>query len=295
MNLTNGTNQTNRTGEGSRCPNYPTWRFSCEALSQRLVGEQITGLDILRPIALRHLAPEVSEEAFIVSRQIVAIRRQGKFLIFALDDGGQVVFHLMLGGRLHYQPTQERAKTRDYVAFHLGNGWDLRFNDYKGMGKIYFTRDLAQVPGYVDLGLDALDPALTAEVFLARLAHERDEIKSILTRGQVVAGIGNAYADEILWRAGIYPFRKRAELSPEEQRAVYHAMHDVLTKAITTLRGRVEEVLADEVRDFLQIHGKAGQPCPRCGHLISEVKNAQRADELLPPLSAGIAVSRLSR
>jgi formamidopyrimidine-DNA glycosylase len=153
---------------------------------------------------------------------------------------------------------------------------DLRYVDDKTMGKIYLTRDLELIPGFAAQGPEALDPELTLEAFQVRLQRRRGEIKGILTNQAFLAGIGNAYADEILFRAGLYPFRKRPSLSAEEVERLYHAMGSVLSEAIVTLRERMGDEIHIKVRDFLQVHGKGGSPCPRCGTIISEIRARNR-------------------
>ena len=258
-------------------PELPDLEVIKEVLRRNVLGQRIEAVHVVRPIVLRILEPGLSAQAFLAGRTIDGVGRRGKLLLFRLDHHGWMVVNAMLAGRLRYCRHGEHKRARDYLRLHLANGWDLRYHDRRGMGKIYLTHDLALVPGYADLGPDALDPGLTAEAFLDRLRRHRGEIKGILTRGRLVAGIGNAYADEILFRAGIYPFRKRPDLSAEEQLALHTAMRQVLSEAIDVLRERVGESIHVEVRDFLQVHSKGGQPCPRCGHAISEITVARRS------------------
>lgn len=258
-------------------PETPDLVIVQEVLARRVVGERITGVEVLRPIVLRVLVPDCTAEELLVGRVITQVQRVGKFLSFALDDGGWMVMNFMLAGHLRLCPPAERRLARDYVILRLSDGNDLRYHDDKGMGKVYLTRDRALVPAYAEMGRDVLDPAWTPQAFVEGLRAYRGEIKSILTDGRLVAGIGNAYADEILFRAGLYPFRKRTSLSLAEQTALFHAMRAVIEEAIAVLRGRVGEDIQLKVRDFLQVHNKKGQPCPRCGQAIAEVKVAQRA------------------
>ena len=158
----------------------------------------------------------------------------------------------------------------------MSNGMDLGYAGPIEMGKIYLTGDLAQVPRFTSQGPEALDPTLTLDAFRERLRSRRGEIKGVLTNQDFVAGIGNAYADEILFRACIYPFRKVTRLTQAEVVRVYEAMRSVLSEAIAILRGRVGEDIHLEIRDFLAVHGKGGQPCPRCGATISEITAHQQ-------------------
>ncbi len=258
-------------------PELPDLEIIKDVLARRLVGQRITEVVVLRPLVVRVLDPDATPESFLVGRTVVEVSRRGKFVWFALDDGGRIAINAMLAGRLRYTPAAQRTRVRDYVHIRFEDGSTLSYHDLKGMGKIYLTRDLDAIPGYRDVVPDALDPGLTAAAFLDRLRPFRGEIKGVLTRGEVVGGIGNAYADEILFEAGIYPFRKRSSLSREEQTRLYDAMRGVLARAIDVLRERVGEQIDVEVRDFLAVHNKAGRPCPRCGHPISEVKVANRA------------------
>jgi formamidopyrimidine-DNA glycosylase len=185
----------------------------------------------------------------------------------------------MLAGRLRYGEPLGRHRTRDVLVLTLGDGHELRYHDAKDMGKLYLTDDLIKIPTYADQGPEADDPDLTLELLHQRLRKHRGEIKWILTNQRFVAGIGNAYADEILWRARIYPFRKRPKLAEDEVVALYTSMREVLAEAIETLRERYAQEGATDVefRDFMDVHGKPGEACPRCGSTISEVKRERRA------------------
>jgi formamidopyrimidine-DNA glycosylase len=144
------------------------------------------------------------------------------------------------------------------------------------MGKTYLTDDLARVPGMVDLGPDALDPDLTVERFVERLKPHRGEIKGVLVRERAVSGIGNAYADEILFAAGIYPFRKRTQLAQQELETLYGAMRQVLEERILVAAESLSRTHNLHHREGLQVHGRPGEPCPRCGTPISEINVARR-------------------
>ncbi len=157
----------------------------------------------------------------------------------------------------------------------------LRYSDAVTMGKVYLTPALDAVPGFTRQGPEAIDldgrgVQLNALTFAARLRRHPGEIKGILTDQSFVAGIGNAYADEILFCARVYPFRKRPSLDADEVRRIYDCMHTVLEGATRILRERVGTDIHEEIRDFLQVHGRGGQPCPRCGTPISEIRARQR-------------------
>jgi formamidopyrimidine-DNA glycosylase len=127
------------------------------------------------------------------------------------------------------------------------------------------------VAGSAEQGPDADDPALTLEEWRRRIAKYSGELKNLLRNQAFVAGIGNAYSDEILWAARLLPFRKRSSLAPEEVDALYVATRDVLRWAIEQLHELVPPRLEVEQRAFLRVHRKGGEACPRCGTRITNV------------------------
>lgn len=258
-------------------PELPDLTIVAEYLQRNIVGQVIVGTEMPRPTVLRDLTGEGLEGA-LTGRRFTDVQRRGKYLVLSLDNGPRhLVINPMLAGRLQHVRSRTRQGARTYVVLSLSDGRELRYTDARSMGKFYITDDPGLVPGLLKLGPDALDPDLTPELFIQRLRRYRTQIKSILCRQSFVAGVGNAYADEILFRAGIYPFRKRTEISETEMRRIYRALREVLTEAIEVLRERTGEDIGpeEEIRDFLQVHRRGGQPCPVCGTSISEI-TAQR-------------------
>ncbi len=152
-------------------------------------------------------------------------------------------------------------------------GVELRYRDATRMGKIYLmpsgvTRPIA---GWEEQGPDADDPSLTLDVWRTRIGKYSGELKNLLRNQAFVAGIGNAYSDEILWAARLAPFRKRSSLATDEVDALYTAVREVLPWAIGELHGLVPPRLEVEQREFLNVHRKGGEPCPRCGTRLSQV------------------------
>lgn len=272
-------------------PELPDLEIMREILDRRVLGRRIETVEVLRPTVVRALQPGTFAEGWLQGRIIEGINRRAKFLIFDLGQARYLAMNLMLAGRLRFCVPGERRRTRDYMLWGLGET-ELRYYDPKGMGKVYLTTDLETIPGWSDMGPDALDPALSEADFRARLCAQRGEIKSILTGGKCVAGIGNAYADEILFAAGLYPFRKRPSLTDEEEHALYSAMRDVLSQAIVILRERMGDEIDQELRDFLQVHQRKGQPCSRCGQAISEVNVARRMTNFCRHCQPGSLLTR---
>jgi formamidopyrimidine-DNA glycosylase len=152
---------------------------------------------------------------------------------------------------------------------------EVRYRDPTQMGKVYVLPAGVERPVAgldEDLGPDADDPALTLDAWRERIRRHPGELKNLLKNQSFVAGIGNAYSDEILHRARLLPFRKRSSLAPDEVDALYAATRETVSTAIDVLRDRVPPTFEKQARDWLAVHDKGGQPCPRCGTKISQVK-----------------------
>lgn len=275
-------------------PELPDLEVIREFLAPRVVGVPIAAVDVRRPLVVRNLlGGDVGE--YLVGRSLADVARRGKFLLLPLDDGHTLVVNPMLAGRIRYGEPLARHRARDALVLCLADGHELRYHDAKDMGKVYLTDDLERVPAFAGLGPEATDPGLSLEVFRQRLRKHRGEIKGILVNQAFVAGIGNAYADEICWRAGVYPFRRRPSLTDDEVAQLHSAVQKVLGEAIETLRERVGADIDVEVRDFLAVHNKVGQPCPRCGNPISKVTRDRRTTNFCRTCQPGLMVGGRDR
>jgi formamidopyrimidine-DNA glycosylase len=208
-----------------------------------------------------------------------SVGRRGKFLLFELESGRVMVANAMLTGRFAYVPTDEKRKGKLCWVIGFENGWDMRYADDRLMGKVYLVdaKDLDAVPRFKEMGPGILDPALTEDEFVKRSKRFRGQVKSMLVDDTFVAGIGNAYSDEILWEAQIHPYVKRTALSEEDIRRLYQACHSVIAWATPIVEEKMKDRLDyEERRDHLRVHRRGDQACPRCGNRISEVTAGQR-------------------
>jgi formamidopyrimidine-DNA glycosylase len=284
-------------------PELPDLTIVAEALYASLAGRSIENAETLAPLAVRGTPAEL---AALVGQRVHRVARRGKFLVLDLDRD-RVVFNPMLTGR--FQLAVPKEKLPQKTALVLGFGprqggptgspdgrpadaarwtrdasWmpvddatvEVRYRDPTQMGKVYLLPAGVDrpVPGFGEgeQGPDADDPALTLEAWRERIRRHPGELKNLLRNQAFVAGIGNAYSDEILHVARLLPFRKRSSLAPEEVDALYEATRTTLADAIEVLRERVPPTFEKQVRDFLAVHDKGGQPCPRCGTRITEIK-----------------------
>jgi formamidopyrimidine-DNA glycosylase len=277
-------------------PELPDLTVVAEAFDAALRGRPIESASAPGPLAVRGTPAELDA---LVGQTVTSIRRRGKFLMIDLDRD-RVVVNPMLTGR--FQLGGPGVKLPGKTAVVLGLGplaargrfrpavwtrnapWlpgpdarpEIRYRDPTQMGKVYLLPSGVErlVPGLGadEIGPDIDDPGLTLEVWRDRIRPHPGELKNLLRNQAFVAGIGNAYSDEILHAARLLPFRKRSSLAAEEIDALYAATRRTVADAIEVLRRRVPPTFETQVRDFLAVHMKGGQPCPRCGTRITEVK-----------------------
>lgn len=244
-------------------------------LNRRLPGVRIDRADVLIPVVFR--VPKDEFVRTLEGNTFGETTRRGKFLLFSLASGHELVINAMLTGRFQYLPPDVKRWARTCLVLGLANGWELRYVDDRLMGKIYLVRsdELVQVPQFAEMGPDALD--VGREEFAERLRRFRGQIKNVLVNHRFIAGIGNAYADEILFAARIHPYRKRTELRDEDIGRLYEAMRKVLAWATPIVAAQMrDELNYEERRDFLKVHRRGGEPCPVCGTRISEITAGQR-------------------
>lgn len=259
-------------------PELPELEVVREVLDRRLLGRairQVTlapkgGPLVVRDLTARGFAATLTGETF------THVARRGKFIVFILQPSGlYLVVNPKLTGRLQLcEPGQKKAGPVHLVLHFDEPPTELRYIDSKTMGQVYLSERLETIPTFEDMGPDAL--AITLDDFRLRLRSFRGEIKGILIRAPFVAGIGNAYADEILWQARLHPFRKRTSLTADEIDHLYRAMGLTLREATAKVRQEMGEAIHLKPRDFFAVHMRSGEACPRCGTPVSAITANQR-------------------
>ena len=256
-------------------PEAPDLEVIKDYLNRHVKGTTIQSATMLRPTVLRPLAGDIVED--LPGRSLEQFRREGKFLICQLSGDRWMVINPMLTGAVQCCEPKARVYKRTSFALGLDNGMELRYLDDRQMGMVYYV-DAGQLEGINRLekqGIDVLAER-SFDDFKAGLKKFRGEVKGVLTRGSFVSGIGNAYSDEILFAAGISPFRKVGTLKEEELESLHRQSRMVVEDAIAVLRERMGDNIHVKVRDFLKVHGKGGEPCPVCGGNISQLNANQR-------------------
>lgn len=259
-------------------PELPELEIICEVLTRRVVGRKIASVMVAPkggPIIIRNLI-NLKFEEILTGKRVISASRRGKYILLNLDPERIILaINPKLTGRLQLAQPGAKKAGPVHITFHFSDpDEELRYVDQKKMGQVYLTHDLSLIPMFDKLGPEALE--IAREEFRSRLRSYRGEIKGILTRGSFIAGIGNAYADEILWSARLHPYRKRPSLEQQEVDRLYDALRAVLHEAIQEVRGRMGDEIHRKPRDFFAVHMKHGEGCPRCSTRISLITANQR-------------------
>jgi formamidopyrimidine-DNA glycosylase len=282
-------------------PELPEVEALAAFLRERAAGHFVARVDAVAINVLKTYDPAPTA---LQGSEVVAVDRHGKFL--DVDCAGlHLVMHLARAGWLQWReslPTVPPRPGRGPLALrvHLddGGGFDLTEAGTQKRLAVYVVRHPTDVPGIVRLGVDPLDPAFTPEALAGLLSGLRQQIKGVLTDQTVIAGIGNAYSDEILHAARLSPFKLATNLSDEERMRLYEAIGATLRQAVERSVGQRAATLKAEKRSGLQVHARAGLPCPVCGDTVRAVSFADSSLQYCPTCQTGgqpLSDRRLSR
>jgi formamidopyrimidine-DNA glycosylase len=266
-------------------PELPEVETIVNGLRRPLIGRTFTGVRVgWENIVAKPAVPEFQRR--IRGQQILDIRRRGKYLIFDLSGGDRLLIHLKMTGQLAVRPGHAPADKYGHTVFDLDDGRQLRFLDMRKFGRVYLAADESEVVG--SLGPEPLAEDFTLSEFSALIRQRRGALKPLLLNQQFIAGIGNIYADEALFVAGIHPQRKADTLTGDEIERLYQAIRQVLRQALadqgTTFDGVYRKVDGGEGehQENLRVFRRKGQPCPRCGGAIERIVVGGRGTYFCP-------------
>jgi len=247
-------------------------------LGPRLDGRLVTAVDVNPKSGLLLRYPPESFAHEVPYRRFTRTWRRGKHLVFDLElaGGGEerhLVVNPMLGGRFQLAAPDAKVPATRVFSLRLDGGEELRYLDFRDMGRIYWTADpVADVPAWTEMGPEADAIAEGGlEAFRKRLRRYRDELKDMLRNQAFLAGIGNAYSDEILWEARLLPLRRRASLKPDDEATLFEAIPAVLRRSTEAILANPDYDESKQNRSFMRVHGRGGKECPRCGHRVSQL------------------------
>jgi formamidopyrimidine-DNA glycosylase len=222
----------------------------------------------------------------IKGRAFRSITRRGKYLIFELDQGENLIIHLKMTGQLAVVPRETVADKHVHTIFNLDNNFDLRFRDVRKFGRIYLVRDPAEVLG--SLGLEPLSDAFTPTWLYEETRQRKRVLKPLLLDQHFIAGIGNIYADEALHRAQINPQRKANSLSKKEAQSLTEAIRYILDMAIDQEGSSIDagyrkpDGSSGSMQVHFSVYGRGGEPCPRCGGIVERIVLGGRSTHFCP-------------
>ncbi|KIQ64985.1 DNA lyase [Kitasatospora griseola] len=280
-------------------PELPEVQALAEWLTAACAGRVLERVDVLSIQALKTVDPPVQA---LTGRAVSGVSRHGKFLDLATDGGPHLVVHLARAGWVHRResfparPPSRRGPLALRLVLDDGSGFDLTEQGTTKRLAAHVVTDPQQVPGIARLGVDAL--AVTLEELTALAAGARQRLKTFLTDQTVLAGIGNAYSDEILHTARLSPYALAASLDAEQLARLHAAVRHELGGALEQLRAAPAGGLKSEKKAGLAVHGRAGESCPVCGDTVRSVNFADSSLQYCPTCQTGgrvLADRRLSR
>ena len=288
-------------------PELPEVEALAAFLDGRLAGRSVAAATPVAFQALKTYDPPLSA---LVGQDFTGVGRHGKFLDLRLGGELHLVVHLARAGWIRWKdelPNEPPRPGKGPLALRLtlagdgtaaAAGFDITEAGTQKRLAIYVVRDPLQVPGIASLGIDPLSAEFTVDALAGLLRDERRLIKGVLRDQGVIAGIGNAYSDEILHAARMSPYKTAAKLTPDEVASLHDIAVSTLTEAIERSRGLPLSELKGEKKSGLRVHGRKGEACPVCGDTIREVSFSDSALQYCPTCQTGgkiLADRRLSR
>ena len=282
-------------------PELPEVQSLVTFLHEHVVGCVVARVDVPGIHVLKTYDPPPTALAGL---EVTGATRHGKFLDIDVS-GLHLVTHLARAGWLHWRPQLPPAPPRMGkgpigVRVHLDDesGFDLTEAGTKKGLAVYVVRDPNEVPGIARLGVDPLSQEFTADRLAGLLTGERGGVKGVLTDQSVIAGLGNAYSDEVLWEVRLSPYKPAGNLTDGEVEALHEAIVTTLAEAVRRSAGLAAGELKAEKKSGLNVHGRTGLPCPRCGDEVREVSFATKSLQYCATCQTGgkpLADRRLSR
>jgi formamidopyrimidine-DNA glycosylase len=265
-------------------PELPEVETVARDLRPLVTGATITNIRNDWPRTIRGEDVEGFAEG-VIGRTITGTSRRAKLLLLELSGDRVIAVHLKMTGQLFVVPKDAPQDRFVHLVFELHDGRELRFRDIRKFGRVGVYPRAAIAGGAAarelgagdvfELGPEPLDPAFTLAAFRMHLAGRRGRLKTLLTDQTFLAGIGNIYADEALWRARLHPLRSAASLRRDDQKRLYEAIRSVLAEAVAFRGSSIDDYTAPEgdgaMQERLQVYQRAGEPCPRCGRPLHRV------------------------
>jgi formamidopyrimidine-DNA glycosylase len=269
-------------------PEMPEIETIRRTLLPKVTGRRIENIDISLPRLIKY--PELlAFKAMLLNRTITGLKRQGKYLLFQLDNSLVMVVHLRMTGQLYYQEQESERKAHTHLVLSFENGSLLLYTDIRTFGAFYLlpAAEMTRISGLSLLGPEPLSPEFTLAYFEEIISGRKGKIKSLILNQNLIGGIGNIYADEALFLAGVDPERQGNNLNASEAELLYKAINKVIQDGIdhggTTFRDYIDgEGNKGSHQNYLNVYGRYKEPCPNCQTPINRKKVAGRSSHYCP-------------
>ncbi len=249
-------------------PELPEVETVVRGLRGPLVGRTFTEVVVMWPNSIKTPISELQQR--LPGQQIEAITRRGKYLQFHLSGGNTLLIHLKMTGSLWVEPAGSLPHPHVRTIFGLDNGHQLRFKDMRKFGRVYLADDPEKVVG--KLGPEPLADDFTVDDFKTLFQKRKGRLKPLLLNQEFIAGVGNIYADESCFGAGLDPRRQVDTLSPAELERLYRAVRRSLQRGIIYKGASLDEIyMGGEFQNYFQVYGRTGEPCFQCGSPIVRI------------------------
>lgn len=256
-------------------PELPELVVMQEVLTERILGRRIAAVRALHPGILKTVEPGIDS---LVGQSFSSISRRGKHLIFTVADELHLVMHLMLAGRLIICQSNTKATKASGCSITFEDGEDLRIIENATIRRVrvHVVRDPSDVESIAKAGIEPLSDAFMLDYLSKHVLERRRELKKLLTDQTIIAGIGSAYADEILFDAKLSPIRYGTTMHEKEIERLYASIQSVLRWAIDAIRAEAGgATVTPHERPFARVYQRSESPCPDCGTKITEIRYAQ--------------------
>lgn len=262
-------------------PELPEVEATVEYLRERVEGRTITASHVLWHRTVLPTDP-ITFETELRDVRISKVFRRGKYVGISLDAATPLFMfvHLRMSGSLDVIPTEFALAKHDRISLELDNGKSIRFNDTRKFGRMTICRDPNEIVGH--LGIEPLDPAFEGKSLHSLLQPKKGHIKPVLLDQTIIAGLGNIYVDEVLWKTRIHPLTPANKLSTNDAKALCSAIRTTLTEAIEKLGTDFGDGVVDGGMYRPRVYGREGKPCHRCKTSIIRIVVAQRGTHVCP-------------
>jgi formamidopyrimidine-DNA glycosylase len=271
-------------------PELPEVECVVRGLRDRITGRTIQRVTVHLPGIVRGSPLDLAEH--LPGCTFNHIRRRGKLIILSLSQGLSLLVHLRMTGQLLYLPSAAPVQRHTHIIFHLDDGHHLRYRDQRQFGWVQLaeTEQLEGHPQVAQLGPEPLE--ISQRDFIRHIGARRRQIKPLLLDQTALAGLGNIYADEALYRARIHPLQRASDVSSIKLKNLHGAIQEILTEAIDCSGSTVEQFRGvdgetGEFQEHFQVYDRQGQPCPRCGRPIVKIRVGGRGTHICPRCQRG--------